>query len=123
MKNIPKLILIILATVLFEYNYELTNYYKPQEPSLEWWDFRFKLYSVLFMLLTLIIFISSKGLTKIVSLPLLGFTIDDVIDRTIFNSPDWHWTDYILILTTIFVMVMLIYNYVKPPGRIDKGFY
>jgi len=127
MRNIFKLTLIIIATILFEYNFELTYYFIPDistgELYNDWWELRKVFYSIIFMILTLTIFLSTKGLTKIMTLPLLGFTIDDVIDRTVFNSPTWHWTDYILITTTTFVMVMLIYNYVRPPRRIDKGFY
>lgn len=122
--RIITIILIITATILFEYNFEITDYYKPREPTKEWWDFRFKVRSIMKMLTITALIINLKLRERIIALPLLVFSIDDVIDRVYFDSPGWHWTDYILITTTIFVMVMLIYNYyARPPGRINKGFY
>ncbi len=127
MKRIWPIILIVCGTILFEYNYEITYYFVPDISTgdlyNDWWELRKKIYSGIFMILSLTIFIVTKKLIRIASVPLTGFTIDDFIDRVYFNSPEWHNTDYIIVITTFFVMVMLIYNYARSETRIDKGFY
>ena len=124
MKNIFTIILVVIATALFEWNYEITNYFKPPEPWGEWWDFRFKIKSVMQMLFVWALAINVKSWVKIAAFPALFFTIDDMIDRVFFNSPNWHWTDYLLIIATTYVVAILIKReYDRSRRRFFKGFY
>ena len=45
-----------------------------------------------------------------------------LISRVVFNSPDWHWTDYLLQISTTISFGALIYKYAKSRKRNIKGF-
>ena len=110
--------------MLFEWNYEITNYFYPQEDVEGWWNYRFKVKAVMQMIFAIALIINVTGWVRIATVPIVIFTIDDVIDRTIFNSPDWHWTDHLLIISTAIIVGALIWReYVRPGTRFFKGFY
>lgn len=122
------IILVVLATILFEWNVEISNYYFPDRSTVElndaWWNFRFKIKSVMQMLFVWALAINVKSWVKIAAFPALFFTIDDMIDRVFFNSPNWHWTDYLLIIATTYVVAILIKReYDRSRRRFFKGFY
>lgn len=126
MKIVVSVILIVCITTLFQYNVEISNYYYPDRSTVElndaWWDFRFKLKSVLRLLLVVLPMLWFNQLLRIIMFPMLCLTAGDVISRVVFNSPDWHWTDYLLQISTIISFGALIYKYAKSRKRNIKGF-
>lgn len=121
------IILITLIVLLFCFDYLIidmyydSNYVDPVTGKSPWWNLRFKYDSTTRVLLALVILLNAEKIIKIISIPLLAFMLGDWKDRVIFNSPDFHWSDWILITASIFWMIKLLRN-AKPRRRDLEGY-
>lgn len=103
--------LIILSTLLFIFNSDICDmYYDSSTETAEWWALRFKLKSVLFTMLGLLVFLIGDRKIKILSIPMLAMFIGNMKDRIIFNDPTRGWADVLLVVLSISIMIKIWHN-------------
>lgn len=113
--RILNIILVAVLGLLFCLNSKICNaYYDSSLQSGEWWNLRFKFYSLMFSLSAATVFINVERKVRIVLLPVIALMLGDLKDRVVFDSPVWHWSDWILIIVSVSAMLYLLYNEYNP---------
>lgn len=101
-------ILIATIGILFCFNYDICNwFYDSAIETKEWWDLRFKIYSVIATLLGLTVFCNADRFLKTISIPILAMFIGDLKDRILFDEPQRHWSDILLVVISIIFMILI----------------
>ena len=108
MKNNVSTTLLIWVGALFMFNYEICSYYYDVGTHInEWWALRLKIYSFIFTVLGLVLFINVEKRLRIITIPVLAIFLGDFKDRIIFNDATRHWSDILLVLISIIIMILL----------------
>ena len=110
-------ILIVLCGLLFTFNYDICSYYYDVDiQTAEWWNLRFKLYSLQWNLLGLAVFLNVDRITKMIIIPVLAIFMGDFKDRVLFDYTERHWSDWILVILSI-ILIGIIWRNGKSGGR------
>ncbi|AGO48437.1 hypothetical protein Phi10:1_gp097 [Cellulophaga phage phi10:1] len=99
-----KLILSITALLLFVFNSDICEAVHGDNIEM-WWKLRIKLFSLIFLLLSLIGFLESKMWLRVILTQVVIFTSSDAIDRWLFNITNFVDSDYILIFFSLVVFI------------------
>lgn len=70
--------------------------------SIDWWDLRIAIYTIIFALCFTIGYILTKGFTRAIFLVGIVFCAGDIMDRYLFNINEFHINDLLLYLFAIF---------------------
>lgn len=122
MSKIVNYILIIAIGSMFVLNSDICNYFHdpsfvdPVTGESPWWNLRFKLYSCLFTMLGLTIFLNTKGKIKITMVPVLAIFLGDFKDRVFFEYTDRDWSDWFLLGISI-LTILIIWQHDKSRRR------
>lgn len=70
-----------------------------------WWKLKIKLFSLIFLLLSLIGFLESKMWLRVILTQIVIFTASDAIDRWLFSITNFVDSDYVLIFFSLVVFI------------------
>ncbi len=108
MKRACNITLLGLIFILFILNSDICDhFYDSATETAEWWNLRFKFYSLMFTLLGLAVFTNAQREIKIFTIPLLAIFIGDLKDRVLFDDPQRHWSDILLVVISLLLMILL----------------
>ena len=104
-----KIALPIIALLLFVFNYQICEYFYPDNIN-SWWTLKINIYAVIIALLFLYASFNKKGLTRFFLEIGVGFSVSNVIDKCYYNTREFTKSDVLMILLTI---AIAFYNYKK----------
>lgn len=95
-----KIILTLLAVVLFVGNYSICEYFYPDDIK-SWWTLKVNIYAVIIALVFLSQSIGTKGVLRFILELGVGMSISSVIDKLYFDVHSFTVSDILMILTTL----------------------
>lgn len=104
MKKI-KTILVIIAVILFLVNYQICEFFYPNDIK-KWWALKINNYAVVLALTFISYGINTKGILKLILNISAGLMISSVIDKVWFNVREFRYNDIIMIILTICFSVL-----------------
>ncbi len=104
-----KILLSSIVIILFVGNYQLCEYFYSDDIN-KWWVLRTNIYAVIFALSLTLARIGKEGVLRFILSIGIGLSISDVIDRLVFNSNIFNYSDILMIITTVSIA---FYEYVK----------
>lgn len=97
-------ILSLMTVLLFCLNYPIAEYLSPQDIN---WDknvyTRFDIYALIMMLYCVLSHVKHNEYSKFILFIGLGFCIGDVVDRFIFRNADFHISDILGMLLSLYI--------------------
>lgn len=99
-----KLIIYILAILLFCFNYQICDffYYNDEVKDIKkWWGLKSNIYAIIMMLIFYASLINSKGVLRFILSIGIGFAMSNVIDKVFFNVLEFRYNDIVMIILTI----------------------
>lgn len=104
-------LIILLCGLLFIFNSDVCDhFYDSATQTAEWWALRFKMYSGIWVLMLIAVFLNVGRTTKIVTVPVLALFLGDFKDRVFFEFTDRHWSDWVLVALAIVVSLIIYRN-------------
>ncbi len=104
-----KLILSSAVIALFMGNYKLCDYFYSEDIN-KWWILRTNIYAIIFALSLTLARIDTIGVQRLILSIGIGLSVSDVIDRLVFNSNVFNYSDIFMIIITVSIS---IYDYVR----------
>lgn len=106
----------ILAVLLFRFGYWICDlcFENGSEP---WWDLRFTIFTVIFVICFGIVYFAEKSstITKKIILIGIAYLFGDIIDRYLFKINYYNMNDIVLDLFAVIILFKIYeqYNYAK----------
>jgi len=98
-----------IAVLLFATGYWICGlFFKPG--SVDWWDLRIAIFTLIFALCFTIAYLLTKGFVKAVFLVGIVFCAGDIVDRYLFSINEFHVNDILLFL---FALIYLPREYAR----------
>tara|TARA_R110000737_G_C14536487_1_gene478200 strand:+ start:104 stop:457 length:354 start_codon:yes stop_codon:yes gene_type:complete len=110
-----KILLIILAMLLFIFNYQICEYFYPTDLN-KWWDLKVNNYAIIIALVFLSHTIDSNKWLRFFASLGVGFTISNVIDKVFFNVNTFNESDITMILITFAFSFIGLYKEIYGNG-------
>lgn len=104
-----KIILIVLAILLYVGNYQICEYVYPTDIE-KWWGLKVNIYAIIIALLFIVQTINTKGLFKLFATIGAGFAISSLIDKVWYNTRDFNYNDVFMIVITV---GLALFEYLK----------
>ena len=100
-----RLFLIILTLFLFVGNYEICCLVYPDNID-KWWGLKQNIYNVIIAICLYLAYNENDNkITKFILSVGIGFAVSNCIDRIFFNINYFTFSDYFMILITIFIAI------------------
>ena len=99
-----KIIIYVLALLLFVLNYQICDYFYYNDEIKDikkWWGLKSNIYALICGLVLYGSLIGSKGLIRFVLAVFTGFCMSNIIDKIYFNVINFTYNDIIMIILTI----------------------
>ena len=103
----------ILALLLFVGNYQICEYFFPNNIK-SWWTLKVNIYALILAFLFLYSSFNKNGIERFLLEIGVGFSISSVIDKCFYNSREFTKSDFVMIILTISIA---FYNYRKNVNR------
>lgn len=104
-----KIILNIVAILLFSLNYQICEFFYPEDIS-KWWALKMNMYAVIIALVFTAQSLDSKGWLRFVLYIGVGFAISSVIDKLFLDVRVFTVGDLLMIVVTV---ILASINFIK----------